>query len=308
MDPATERVVYVGSTSDYTAGKTGAFFKSTDGGATGKTLLQGITVRDIDIDPLHPDILYVTCGINALTPPGIVKSTDGGHTWTWKNRGMQLSWEERPGVLVMHPVQPKTLYAGTGGIFGGTIYKSENGGEQWRPIDPPAALDPLEGGVISIVLDPADPNIIYAGTSWGGGIHKSADGGHTWQLAGLEDTGLIHDLVIPPDSPATVLAAVYGSARKNGVFASRDGGATWQEANSGLPDTVGVWDIESTSREIFIVAREGVYRSPWQPVHWESIAWEKNPEDLTYTTIKILEDRDMLLVGTDGYGLYELTF
>ena len=80
VDPIDENIIYAGSASDFSAGKVGGLFRSTDGGAVWDTLIRGITVRDIDIHPFDNQIIYVTCGINFLTPAKIIKTTDSGET------------------------------------------------------------------------------------------------------------------------------------------------------------------------------------------------------------------------------------
>ena len=114
VDQFNEDVLYAGSRSDFSAGKVGGLFKSNDGGSVWDTLIRGITVRDIDIHPRNSNIVYVTCGINYLTPHGILKTVDGGMNWTWSDTGLHLVPEEGPGVISIDPIYPDTLYLGTG--------------------------------------------------------------------------------------------------------------------------------------------------------------------------------------------------
>ena len=53
VDPFNPDVIYAGSASDFSAGTTGSIFKSVNGGACWDTLMQGVTVRDIDIHPTN---------------------------------------------------------------------------------------------------------------------------------------------------------------------------------------------------------------------------------------------------------------
>lgn len=86
----------------------------------------------------------------------------------------------------------------------------------------------------ALVMDPNDPNTLYAGTGeWytgfaGQGIFKTSDGGATWnQLArtSLKMTNnfeYVNKLVMSPTTPNRLYAATWG-----GVFTSADGGNTW---------------------------------------------------------------------------------
>ena len=86
----------------------------------------------------------------------------------------------------------------------------------WTPIGPGG------GAVTKVVVDPANPDVLYAATP-GAGIFKSTDGAVSWAAAsrGLT-TDTIVDLAVDPQQPATVYAAAY-----TGVWKSLDGGATW---------------------------------------------------------------------------------
>ncbi len=75
-----------------------------------------------------------------------------------------------------------------------------------------------------LVVDPTNPNIIYAGTD--NGLYKSTDGGSTWNnfKNGLpSSTPYINGLVINPAN-TNILYAILSV---NGVYKSTDGGVNW---------------------------------------------------------------------------------
>jgi photosystem II stability/assembly factor-like uncharacterized protein len=84
----------------------------------------------------------------------------------------------------------------------------------------------------SLAVDPNDPTIVYAGSSFGAG-YKSWNGGIRWHpmRGGLPDVGF-GALAVDPLDPNIVYAGTEGE----GLFKSADGGATWTEANAGIPD------------------------------------------------------------------------
>src|SRR6185436_12020398 len=93
----------------------------------------------------------------------------------------------------------------------------------WTPLGPDG------GHVWALAVDPADPDIVYAGTVLG--VFKSTDGGETWAASsrGLGPQGVwVRALLAVP-------GAVYAGTQYNGLFKSTDGGQTWFSASRGLP-------------------------------------------------------------------------
>jgi uncharacterized repeat protein (TIGR01451 family) len=88
---------------------------------------------------------------------------------------------------------------------------------------------PYGGSVSALVVDPASPAVVYAGTSYVG-VFKSSDGGGTWAPASKGLTSLyVNALAIDPTTPTTLYAA-----GDHGVFKSKDAGGTWAAASTGL--------------------------------------------------------------------------
>lgn len=100
-----------------------------------------------------------------------------------------------------------------------------------------------EGGTFpGVAVNPANANIIYAG-SYGAGMYKSEDAGLTWRAINKGLTNLfIQTVSVTPDG-GTAYAGTYGS----GIFRSNDGGTNWQATNNGFPNSATgfiVYDIE----------------------------------------------------------------
>src|SRR5215813_1875121 len=93
-----------------------------------------------------------------------------------------------------------------------------------------ASIGPFGGIVLSIAIDPNDPNTIYADTL-GAGIFKSINGGENWSEinAGLTDRN-VRALVSDPKDSNTV----YAGTDRGGAFKSTNGGESWSEVNNGL--------------------------------------------------------------------------
>ncbi len=155
------------------------------------------------------------------------------------------------------------------GAASGGIYKTTDGGVNWRPV---FDAHPVQS-IGALAIAPSDRNVVWAGTgegkirshiSLGQGIYRSTDGGETWSLRGLERTGRIPRLVVHPRDPNTVIVCAlghaYGPQPERGVFRTTDGGATWThvltvDENTGCSDLAmdptdpqvlfaGMWQLE----------------------------------------------------------------
>ena len=118
----------------------------------------------------------------------------------------------------------------TAGVAGG-IWKSTDGGASWQPKG-----DLLVNiAVNSLIQDPAQDNVLYAGTGEGffngdavrgQGIFKSTDYGETWtQLASTDNSNFFYVQKLAATRHKTK-QRIYAATR-TGVFRSTDGGATW---------------------------------------------------------------------------------
>lgn len=131
---------------------------------------------------------------------------------------------------------PFTYYFGA---TGGGLWKTEDGGLNWKPVSDGFFKT---GSVGAVAVSELDSNIVYVGmgespirgnVSHGDGMYKSTDAGKTWTHIGLSDSSQIARVRIHPQDPDTVYAAVlghvYGPSKERGVFRSKDGGKTWEK-------------------------------------------------------------------------------
>ena len=148
----------------------------------------------------------------------------------------------------MHPKNPDLVYvAALGHVWGPNeqrgVFRSKDGGKTWEKI----LSRGNKAGAIDLILDPTNPNIIYAGfwevyrKPWtlesggpGSGIFKSTDGGDTWNEL-TRNPGMPKGTVgkvgiaVSPANPDRVWAIV--EAEDGGVFRSDNGGSTWTKVN-----------------------------------------------------------------------------
>ncbi len=175
---------------------------------------------------------------------GVYKSEDGGKSW--KNVGLKTS--EHIGRIAIDSKESNTVYVASQGPLWGPggergLFKTTDGGKTWKNI-----LNISENtGVTDVVIDPNDPNTIYAASyqrrrhMWtliNGGpesaIYKSTDAGATWNKlrSGLPTTELGRvGLAISPVDSNVIYATVEAADRKGGIFRSADRGGSWERRN-----------------------------------------------------------------------------
>ncbi|MDI6766763.1 MAG: hypothetical protein QME52_08080 [Bacteroidota bacterium] len=296
VHPNDEKIIYVGTGFDFSAGHMGKLFKSTNSGSTWDTLIVGqplFSFRDIVVDPIHPETVYTI-------PLPVLKSTNGGKTWFEIINGIYVDWETRVQSLAIDPLNTNILYCGTGGFFCGRFYKSTNGGESWRDI---ARGDTLAEGVVSIAIDPNNPNIVYAGTAELGRLWKTSDAGETWTLTGLGETGSTIDAVAVDPFNSN---KVYARVRFMGLFKSSDGGTTWVKTQ--IPDSIGVFTILFSKLQpgtIYLATAYGcIIMSEGDNPYWFYLnEGLENFISKSLNTIRFYKNENYLLAGrTKGIG------
>ncbi len=120
------------------------------------------------IDPTNPQTLYA-----AGHGLWVIKSTDGGATWTLKKQGLD---GDDVHALALDPNDPQKLYAW---VVDKGLYRSTNGGEVWSRVDDgpkvPVTLAPTDvKGLLSVNI-PTGMGGIYLAAATASGVYFSAD-------------------------------------------------------------------------------------------------------------------------------------
>ncbi len=189
---------------------------------------------------------------------GVYRTVDGGATW----RHLGLDATRTIARVVTHPTDSNTVYvAALGRLWGENpergVFKTTDGGRTWQHV---LRVD-ARTGAVDLVMDPSDPQRLYAAmyarrrTPWSyeggsttGGIFRTRDGGRTWTkcVEGLPaHTGRI-GLEVWRKDPRVVFAVVESDegghlsdfeekSRAGGVFRSDDGGGHWRRLTDLVP-------------------------------------------------------------------------
>jgi photosystem II stability/assembly factor-like uncharacterized protein len=219
VDPSDSKHLYLGSTNS-------SVYETRDGGATWQRLAKlskddGLIIDEIVVDREDPKTIFVGAWVVDHQDGGFFVSHDSGSTWISSPamKGQSIR------ALVQSASNGRILTAGT--LRG--VYRSEDGGVQWRQISPLGSMELHE--VESIAVDPGKPGTIYAGTwhlPW-----KTTDGGATWHSIkkGLIDDSDVFSIIIDPKQTNIV----YTSAC-SGIYRSNDGGEIYHKVQ-GIPST-----------------------------------------------------------------------
>jgi photosystem II stability/assembly factor-like uncharacterized protein len=248
----------VGSYTDvntfYMGATGGGVWKTTDAGSNWKNISDGFfggSIGAIAITPTNESIVYVGEGENSMRGNvseglgGMWKSTDDGKTW--KNMGLK---EARHIVrIIVHPKNPDIIWvAAMGHLFGPNetrgVFKSTDGGQNWKKV----LYVNEQTGASDLVIDPSNPEILYAGT-WqlirtpyslesggaGSGLFKSTDGGDTWTSIKTNKgfpKGVwgITAIAVAKSNTDKLYALIEN--KDGGLYVSENAGKTWELVNS----------------------------------------------------------------------------
>ncbi|MEN6559695.1 MAG: hypothetical protein ABFD52_02815 [Acidobacteriota bacterium] len=261
----------------YAASASGGLWKTENNGQTFEPLFdreKTFSIGDIAVAHSNADVLYLGSGEannsrSTYWGDGVYKSVDAGKTWI--NAGLRES--HHIGRIVVHPSNPDIVYvAALGHLYSDNpergVYKTVDGGKTWAKVLG-VVVDGRAVGAVDLVMDPGDPETLYAATydrfrrpwTWGiggpgSGVHKTADGGRTWtRLGNGLPSGVIGriGLAVAAKDPRIVYAEIE-NANKPGmpaeerylevlagrssegmidgeIYRSADAGATWTKVS-----------------------------------------------------------------------------
>lgn len=239
-------VIYVGTAS-------GGLWKSKDGGVGFEAIFDehNQSIGAVKVDANKPEHIWVGTGESWVrntvsVGDGVYLSEDSGDKWTH----LGLTKTERIAAIEVSSQSSDTVFVcATGALWSDAsergVYRTTDKGTNWEKV----LYINETTGCSDLVMDPNNPNIIYAGmwqfrrypdyfTSGGedSGLYRSIDGGDSWQELsnGLPagEKGRIA-LAIAKSQSTTVYATV--ESESTALYRSDDMGKSWQKkSDSGM--------------------------------------------------------------------------
>ena len=239
--PADPGVVYAGASS--------TFFKTTNGGATWtRGPFLDAMIASLVVSPRDQQDLYIGLESDYYYFPfgDFLRSGDGGLTFQRGSVGVVDS----VAAIAVDPNAESRIYVGLSGdpahVETG-IRRSEDAGTTFISVEPGL---PAGESVLSLVLDPADPSTVYAGTY--SGVYRSRNYGTTWSAIGQLVSGeAITSLAISDDGRRVHASTFRGAFHMDlvsgpvDIAATPDGGAHVLRWNS---DRLAVQTVDGSNR------------------------------------------------------------
>lgn len=314
------------------AGIPNRILRSTDGGATWKTITKGfnwINFRSVAIDEKSGTIWGGT------GRDGVVKSTDGGATWTTGAGFLSLQVTS----VLIDPASPKRIFVGS---TQAGVHRSDDGGGTWVLSNEGMT----DRSVHSLAAHPTAPGTFMVGTTEG--AFRSTDSGASWthtlkggcdpvvqhlrfapsnpkrvyahsgrdfcQVMRSDDSGVTwKEVKTPrPDSSMRGRFAFYVDATEpdriafntdRNLYLSSDGGTNWTNA-TGIPPTSRIQTIVAgkTAQDLFAGTHRGIYRSADVGKTWTSVGG--SVKDLNVTVLLFDAASETIWAGAVKDGIY----
>jgi photosystem II stability/assembly factor-like uncharacterized protein len=247
--PSQRNLFYMGAVD-------GGVWKSTNYGVSWTNITDGTlpgssdSIGAIAVAPSNSKVIYAGTGESDIrgtfiTGDGVYRTDDAGKHW----HAAGLQDTHTISAIVVDPNNPDVVYASAmGHVFKSNtergVFKSTDSGRNWKKV---LYVDD-KTGAIDLVMDPRDPQVLYAAmwqayrTPWklddggpGSGLYESTDGGANWKEIS-HNPGFPQEMLgrvgvsVVATNPQVVYAIVQ--AKDGGVFRSDDGGGSWHRVNS----------------------------------------------------------------------------
>ncbi|MCF6157330.1 MAG: hypothetical protein E3K32_01885 [wastewater metagenome] len=230
VDPRNKNVVFVAGSvhtvSRSIRSKSSGIYRTTDGGKTWKQVKQTHYQKPSADEKGGVHFAFGSSSnvVYAGThDQGILKSTNGGDTWT----SLNVLTTKKINDVKSHPTNPSVLFVST---TDGLYRVTDNGGSaSTRKIGSGLPTDPH-----TVVINPKNPKIIYAAVRQYG-VYMSTNGGDSFSSRnnGLSELSLgkkVSYLSISPVDPNYLYVSFYASWY---VYYTHNGGANWY-----IPDSL----------------------------------------------------------------------
>jgi Secretion system C-terminal sorting domain/Sortilin, neurotensin receptor 3,/PKD domain len=226
LKPGDPNTIYVGTAA-------GGFWMSNNGGTSYTTTTDqfgSCGISDIAVDPINTNIIYVATGdkdAGDTHSTGVLKSTDGGQTWTQTGLLWQTSQQRRIYRLLINPINANTL------IIASNVgaYRSLDAGNTWNLV--------AGSGYVDAEYRPGDTTTVYLVTN--GSFVRSTNGGASFtniSIAGSLSSTRLSLAVTPANNNYVYIMVGATNNGFGGVYRSTNTGSNWTLMSSS-PNVMG---------------------------------------------------------------------
>lgn len=207
----------------------------------------GLCAHHLLSDPKNPDRLWV-----AISAVGVFRSDDGGASWQGANEGVPCIIQDEQHceigycvhALQQHPEDANTIFRQDHrGMF-----KSTDGGEQWREIQEglpsnfgfPLVMDQRTRALYCCPLESDEYRFPVDGALR---VYRSTDEGESWEpmTEGLpQSNAYVNVLRCAMACDSLPEGGVYMGTTAGQLYVSTDGGARWRDLGLSLPRILSV--------------------------------------------------------------------
>jgi hypothetical protein len=227
------------------------------------------------LEPSRTDRDLVYAGIQDAA---LFRSGDGGDNWTelpgLREHGSGPQWQPGAGGMCLHTIvlDPRDPDHMTVAISAAGVFRSDDGGRSWRPINQGLLSDGIPSPaakvghcVHKLAMHPDRPDTLFMQKHWD--VMRSDDGGEQWtEISGNLPTDFGFAIAVHAHEPETVYVVPITSDSHHfppegrlRVYRSRTGGNEWEALTAGLPQKDCYVDVLRDAMAVDMVDECGVY-------------------------------------------------
>jgi uncharacterized protein (TIGR03437 family) len=276
-----------GQTNSFYLGTEGGVYYTFDSGQNWFNLNAALPISLINAVAIYPGGSQILAGGESV---GVINLTGQFSSWNQLLAGYV-------GFLFFDPVTPSTYYAGQ---IQTSLYRSQDSGNTWGPINPQITVPAYEY-YAPFLADPNNAGNLLFGSSQ---VWRSTNQGATWNavspvLTPSGDYDYLTAMAVASGSPRTIVVGSYGE-----VFYSADGATNWK-AGVGVPSQylTGVTFDPQSPLKAYIAAwgigSGNVFRTLDGGATWQDIG-TSNQLPTAPANAVIVDPRGPIYVATDA--------
>jgi len=312
IDPQNPDVVFVAAMGHcYGPQQERGVYRTRDGGETWERVLfvdENTGCFEIAMDPSNPRVLLAGMWPIEIHTYGRESGGPGGGIWMSRDEGTTWKRLDHNGLpdppvgkigLAWSQSNPKIVYAliETGAPNRGVLWRSNDGGFNWRLISKDRLLNERPHYASRIMVNPADEKEVYFAAN----SHSiSYDGGVTTERSGW--SGDTHDMWADPLIPDRMMISDDG-----GAMITLNRGKSWKSITGNLPDSLLIWRFVQDHIDpdlCFIGTEFGIYFTTDGGAKW--IKFKGGLPTIPFRDLAIQRRENDLIGASFGRSFYVL--